>query len=648
MCFTGLDREPAAILCGTSGELGGEEHLDGQADDHDETNNRAKAPFVRAPGRLWHGCLRVHWSRFPGRGSYASGRPRAGEETEDIPAVPPEAADSEPVVSDPIVPEPLGYRIEDELAPLMQGWIGSGLAERLELGISAGGRSIVGVVFGGSGQTPLAERPTVLLVGALDGTSIAGAEAVLRVTDELLAAPERLPSDVAFLSIPWANPDGLARQLATSTGGGRNDLARDDDRDGTIDEDGPDDLDGDGVIVSLLIEDPEGPFARADDDRLLRAARPGDAPRFVLALEGKDDDGDGRFNEDGPGGIVPDLDFPVDWRGPWTGAPTGPWPLYSPAAKALAELVLERRVAVALLFQGSHGGLAAPGGILRDADGAGEASAPAVFAPDRVAYEIAARRFASATGRRSATLLPLAAARGEERPGAALDWLYLARGVVALEVSPWGPTVEESSRVRPQDARFSTELPLTDEVASTDDRQAPAHERAWANWVDNTRGGIGFLDWQPIDLGAGTSGLIGGWLPRTRMNPPDELLPQTARGLGDFVRGLASDLPQLEIELSEQERSGGEVCIVRARVRNRGALPTGVGSSDNGFGVSLFLDVPEGVEVLVGETEHALGHIAGGGASAEFAWVLLMPENAGVTLRAKGLSMAPVTREVRP
>jgi hypothetical protein len=166
--------------------------------------------------------------------------------------------------------------------------------------------------------------------------------------------------------------------------------------------------------------------------------------------------------------------------------------------------------------------------------------------------------------------------------------------------------------------------------------------------VDNTRGGIGFQDWQPVDLGAGRAGLIGGWRPRTRMNPPQEVLPVTTSGLGAFVRVLAYDLPGLEIELVEQQRSGGEVCIVRARVRNRGALPTGVGSDLDGFGITLRLEVPEGVEVLVGRTEHFLGHIGGGGASAELSWVLLMPENAGVILSAEGPTLTRVTREVRP
>jgi len=570
--------------------------------------------------------------------------------------------DPPPAEAEPAPPAPKRYRDPGELDTLFSGWLGSGLAERVDLGRSAGDRPIAGLVFGGSGERSLAERPTVLLLGGLDGVSTLGSEAVLRVVDELLAAPERLPSNVAFLAVPWANPDGLARSLASDGTDGRNDEPRDQDGDGAIDEDGPDDLDGDGLITSLLLEEPGGPLARAEDDRLLRPARPGDAPRYALVREGRDDDGDGRFNEDGPGGVVPDLDFPVDWRGPWAGAPTGPWPLASPAAKSIAELVLGRRVAIALLFQGSHGGLASPGGVaLTEATSLGEGSAvtrPArgtpLFPADRVAYELAERRFAAALARAEEPVPRLMDARGEERPGAALDWLYLARGVLALEVAAWGPEVETAARARPRDARFATGAAGAaatldpSQTGDPDARLASEIERAWAAWVDNTRGGIGFQDWQPIQLGPSRAGWVGGWLPHTRVNPPADLVSSVTQGLGDFVRRLSGDVPRLEIEVEPVERNDGDVCVLRARVRNRGGLASGVGVANGGLGAVLTLDVPDGAEVLVGDREHDLGHLAGGGASAELSWVLLLPENAAATLRVETPWLPPVVREVRP
>ena len=67
-----------------------------------------------------------------------------------------------------------------------------------------------------------------------------------------------------------------------------------------------------------------------------------------------------------------------------------------------------------------------------------------------------------------------------------------------------------------------------------------------------------------------------------------------------------------------------------------------------GLGAVLTLEVPDGAEVLVGDREHELGHLAGGGASAGLSWVLLLPENAAATLRVETPWLPPVVREVRP
>src|SRR5207244_1639464 len=78
--------------------------------------------------------------------------------------------------------------------------------------------------------------------------------------------------------------------------------------------------------------------------------------------EGKDDDGDGRFNEDGPGGVVLDLNFPVGRTGPWLDDLGGVLPLSETLSRSYADFALSRRVAIVLLLQGNHGRLAIPGG----------------------------------------------------------------------------------------------------------------------------------------------------------------------------------------------------------------------------------------------------------------------------------------------
>jgi hypothetical protein len=567
----------------------------------------------------------------PGPGEFTGQEPAPGAPAEQPAGTPePEPAPRAPAESG--APPGPAYRFLEDRDALLASWSQSGLVERLTLGTSAGGRELFGIQFGAQGERPLTERATILLLGGLDGVSLSGSEAVIAVVDQLLARPERLPPDAAFVAIPWANPDGLARWRSLACGGGRNDSAIDDDRDGRTDEDGPDDLDRDGNVLEMLLEDPAGQWVRSADPRFLRPAREGEAPRFLRLREGRDDDGDGRFNEDGPGGVVLDHNFPVEWEGPWRGVDAGPWPLSEPDSRAIAMLALARRTALVLAFQGSHGQLASPGGK--------EARPGALALPlaeDEPTYRALVELFAAQTGRIQERALPLRDARGEPWPGSVVDWAYQALGALAMEVGVWGPTVQGDGRV-PVDAYFRDPRPASDDV--------PPSDQAWARWLDETRGGIGFVEWQPIELPGASAAWVGGWEPHTCYNPPTEVLPEALHGLGGFVFELSQNLPRLEIDLREWKREG-RVCLIRVRVRNLGALPSGVGPGARGRGLRLVLELPAGAVLLAGELESGLEHLPGKGTSAEYRWLLTAPEDSLFRISAESNWSPPCSREVR-
>jgi hypothetical protein len=513
--------------------------------------------------------------------------------------------------------------------------------------------------FGAAGGLDFDARPCVLLIGGLDGQALEGGEAVLAVTHSLLEQPERLPANVCFLSLPWAAPEALSGALAGKVFDGRNARALDEDADGAFDEDGPDDLDGDGQILDLLIEDSRGLWARSKDLRFLVRAEPGDQPRYTLVKEGRDDDGDGRFNEDGPGGVVLDMNFPVGRRAGTGDARLGPYPLSEPLTRALAELATQRRVALALFFQGQHGQAAAPGGTdWKQAPGL-------VSELDRAVYARTGELFSVLTRRRQPSFLSLREARGEARPGAAIDWFYASLGVLALEVAPWGPRAELREEGPARDARFAR----PDGAGAPGERGGPSAaprwhdgarppaeaDREWALWLDNVHGGLGFSAWRPIELGGAraTRAWIGGWEPRTRANPPPESMARCLTGLDEFALSLSSALPRLDLRVSELTRRG-EVVSLRAALRNAGHLPTGLegppleGRSSAGRGAVMTLELPSGARLLAGAERVPLGRLAGQELSTEAAWVVFAPQGSVLQLRAEAPWAAPHTQELRP
>ena len=532
-----------------------------------------------------------------------------------------------------------GYHGFDDVWRLVRAWADAD-PERvrvLDAGVSAGGLAVPALSFGAApvdGRSASLTRRSVLLLGGLDGRSQSGAEAVLHTAHALLRQLEHLSPDLESVAIPWASPDGLARVHAGGSRSGRDATPVDDDEDGRVDEDGGDDIDGDGLVLEMLIPDPEGPWVRAEDPRFLRPASPGDGPRFRRTIEGHDDDGDGAFNEDGAGGLALDRQFPCYWTSPGDDGSAGPRPLSAPVARGLAGLVLERDVVVAFVFQGDHGGVAFPRAI-ESAEGAGRS--------DDVHRRIALG-FMRATGRRTATW-----ARPVDDGGRAIDWMNDVLGVTALEVAVWGPgVVGRDGRPMPECADVGLRIDHSGHALV----RGPALDRTqtrWAHWVDDVRGGAGFVDWHAVDLGAGRVGWVGGWEPRTVSDPPEDLLPYALRSIPTYVQQVVAGLPRLSVELVRVERSG-ELVEIDARITNRGNLPTCMGDTAHGAPgeIVVTLDAACDAAILAGDPEVEVAPLGGHEISDTLRWVVAAPPGAALRISARSRRGGSTSRELRP
>jgi len=90
----------------------------------------------------------------------------------------------------------------------------------------------------------------------------------------------------------------------------------DDDGDGLFDEDQTEDVDGDGELSMIYVEDPAGEFKLSPDKRrFVRVEDPREEVRRFrrIGAEGFDNDGDGQINEDDIGGPDPNRNFPYGW-----------------------------------------------------------------------------------------------------------------------------------------------------------------------------------------------------------------------------------------------------------------------------------------------------------------------------------------------
>ncbi|MFH1965303.1 MAG: M14 family zinc carboxypeptidase, partial [Acidobacteriota bacterium] len=198
--------------------------------------------------------------------------------------------------------------------------------------------------------------PAVITAANMEGTVPLATEAALYLATRLLDNPE-MYKDKTWYIIPCGNPDALSRFFTEPLfSDARNTEPYNDDMDEVVDEDGVEDLNGDGIISKMRVRDPEGEWMQVPGEpRLMKKADPsnGETGRYSLYCEGLDNDRDGLYNEDGPGGTNVGINFPHEFDY-WT-ADGGTWPGNSTEARAVLEFVYSHpEIALAVTYGSSN------------------------------------------------------------------------------------------------------------------------------------------------------------------------------------------------------------------------------------------------------------------------------------------------------
>lgn len=246
------------------------------------------------------------------------------------------------------------YHDFGEVEAQLRAWAAEPEVELVDIGESAGGRTLWVARIAGAGPVDPDERPAVFVGANIAGHHNAGTEAALDLVETLVGGEhDDLLARTTVYVAPVLDPDAhdalFAAVRARRSGNGER---IDRDRDGFEAEDGFDDLDGDGRVTKMRIVDPAGGWLPHPEDPrvMIRAdSAKGRSGAYRIVSEGRDDDGDGEFNEDPPFGVAPDRNFAHQFPYPDPGA--GPWPSYAPETKAVMDFLLERRnVALALVY----------------------------------------------------------------------------------------------------------------------------------------------------------------------------------------------------------------------------------------------------------------------------------------------------------
>jgi len=259
------------------------------------------------------------------------------------------------------------YRTPDEVAAALRSLASGhpGIAKLIPIGKSQGGLEIAVLRVAAQGKVGLDpdSRPAAFVAANIEGTHLIGTEAALALCEKLLngygkdkAITELVDSRTIYVA-PLLNPDA-AKAFFSRPQFERTTNARpvDEDLDMLVDEDGPDDLNKDGLITQIRVKDPEGKWLPdPKEPRLMKMADPqkGERGIYKVYTEGLDNDGDGEYNEDPAGGVELNRNFPHDYEHNVKAA--GLYPVSEAETLALVGfLVSHRNIALVLSYSSEN------------------------------------------------------------------------------------------------------------------------------------------------------------------------------------------------------------------------------------------------------------------------------------------------------
>jgi murein tripeptide amidase MpaA len=508
------------------------------------------------------------------------------------------------------------YFLYDELTTHLHGLVSaySDLASIRSLGKSFRGRDIWCVTITNPATGAADEKPGFYVDANIHAEEVTTTSVALYTIWYLLscygsdAEVTWLLDNLTFYVIPRINPDGAEISLTTAhhwCGNGRY-MPGEEQNDGLCQQD----INSDGLIVQMRIEDPGGEWKVSKrDPRLMVMREPGDVadgPYYRLYREGviKGDWDGSTFEYPKPHDGNLNRQFPTGWRAEFRQYGAGEYPLSEPEARAVAEFILAHPNIMGMQCYHTHGGV-----LLR----------PSLVEPDATLprFDLALYKTIGAMGTKL-TGYPLISVYEEftndpdkPRVGSLMQWSYDEMGIPTFSPEVWNPELA---------AGIADPAKYQLRARSEDD------ELKLLAYNDTHLGGKGFVNWTPFDHPQLGKVEIGGWSHMyTIRNPPPasvaateeakRFLPDTLHKNTLFVLKHAACSPLVRIVESGVESLGADLFKIRAVVANTGFLPTHLTQIALKHGTAAQptaqITLGEGVQLIMGMAKQKLPHLAG-------------------------------------
>ena len=452
-----------------------------------------------------------------------------------------------------------------------------------------------------------AEKPALWVDANLHASEVTGSTAALYLIHDLVT---RYKKDVnvtraldtrTFYIVPRVNPDGAELALADSPKEIRSSTRPYPYVENAIDGlSAGEDINGDGMILQMRVEDPNGAWkVHPDDPRLMIRRDPIETggKYYRILPEGLLKNYDGvTINVRRPKeGLDLNRNFPAGWRTESDQFGAGPHPTSEPEARNLVEFVVDHKnITGTISFHTMSGVLLRGFNDHPDDDQNTE---------DMWTAKKIGAKGTELTGYPNISIFhEFKYYPKEVITGAFDEWSYEHRGVYSWTVEFWSP-MRQAGIENLKYIEWYRDHPVEDDIKLL-------------KWNDEVLKDKGFVDWHSYDHPQLGKVELGGWdFLHMWTNPPLEFLEKEISPFPDWIVWHALISPKLALRETNVTALSADSFRVRLVVQNEGWLPTYVTKKalekKISRGVIAEIDLPKGAKLVTGKQREELGELEG-------------------------------------
>ncbi|WP_297086108.1 M14 family metallopeptidase [uncultured Draconibacterium sp.] len=551
---------------------------------------------------------------------------------------------------------------------------------------SPGGKPITILEIGAN----LTDVPAIFVGANFEGNVPLASEGALYLAKMLLDST-KYTNKLKWYVMPQPNPDAAEAYFsALKTGSCLNSFNVNNDADELSGEDGPDDLNGDGMITQMRVKSLEGDYQVSKYDvRLLEKAnsKKGERGIYKVYTEGFDNDKDGKYNEDGPGGINVGIAFPHLF--PYEDKNAGLFAGQTPEVYGIMRFIYDRpEISMVYTLGTSNFCLVPPKGGRK-----GDANLDKIKIPSRYARRLNADATKTYTMKEAIALFEAIVPAGTEvTPSMVAGYLNLGAVVNPLDEDlVFYKKYAEDYKNYLKTNNFSTEtlepeaakdgsfelwayyhlgLPSfsmrlfaiptapADDDTETDEKTAKKakqeakdelnkKDKALLAYIDKELDGKGFVPWTKVEHPDFENVEVGGYVPYLETTPKPVAIDSLLKTQLPWLLRLSQQLPTFKFENEKITAMGGGIYKIELFVANNGALahPIAMGQR-NSQPAPLVLTLDGEIDFLEGKKRTPVGAI-GANQVKKYTWLIKSNKSKKLSVTLESATFTDVVKQIK-